>query len=71
MIDPKRPGNTEDISGKSSAMKFETMPSDETQNNLIVRISYQWNWYIESAFYISLTPTVPIRLYECKIIKGD
>jgi len=51
-------------------ISFDTLPSTEKQNYLM-RISSQWNWYADSANYIELQTSTPIRLYECKILKGD
>ena len=63
-------GNSTATSGNPGTIEFETVPSNESQTYLI-RISAQWNWYSEPVSYIRLTPTVPITLYDCKILKGD
>lgn len=63
-------GNADDNVGKPAIMKFETVPSDKEQNYLI-RISSQWDWYSKPTTYIRLSSTVPITLYDCKILKGD
>jgi len=53
-----------------AALYFNTIASDNMQNYLI-RISSQWEWYSTKASFIELNSTVPITLYECKILKGD
>lgn len=63
-------GNAEDTTGKPALMKFETIPSDKEQN-YILRISSQWNWYSEPTTYIRISSSSPVTLYDCKILKGD
>lgn len=59
---------TNDIS--PAKISFGTISSDNKQNYLI-RISSQWNWYASPVTFIELNSSVPITLYECKILKGD
>jgi len=59
---------TNDIS--PAKISFDTISSDNKQNYLI-RISSQWNWYASPVTFIELNSSVPITLYECKILKGD
>jgi len=63
-------GNMDDNAGTPATMKFETIPSDYEQNYLL-RISSQWNWYSAPTTYIRLSSSVPVTVYDCKILKGD
>lgn len=54
----------------SATINYGTVPSNKKENYLI-RISSQWDWYANSIEYIKITPSIPITMYECKILKGD
>lgn len=62
-------GNTTDSSIPATT-SFSIIPSKEKQDYLL-RISAQWNWYASPVTFIELNSSVPITLYECKILKGD
>jgi hypothetical protein len=62
-------GNSPDDFAQAT-LNFNTISSDNKQNYLI-RISSQWDWYSTPVDFIELNSTVPITLYECKILKGD
>jgi len=62
-------GNTTDSSIPATT-SFFIIPSKEKQDYLL-RISAQWNWYASPVTFIELNSSVPITLYECKILKGD
>lgn len=63
-------GYSNESSEIPATMKFETISSEKEQN-YILRVSSQWDWYAASVSYLRLTPTEPITLYNCEILKGD
>jgi hypothetical protein len=60
----------EDNMTEPGIINFKTNPSREKQNYLI-RISSHANWYARPVTYFELNSTIPMTIYECKILKGD